>query len=257
MRPIQTFNLIFSLLGGLVLLIIIAPLVGLLLTTSSVNLLETTMDFEVQKSIFLSLGTSSLATFVLAFFAIPLSYLIARRKFKGRRILISIIEFPIIIPHTAAGIALLSIVSGDFIPGLNLVNTTAGITFAMIFVSLPFLINATVQGFESVPVKLEQTAFSLGASPIRVFFTITLPLASRAVLSGLILMFSRGISEFGAVIIITSYPKITPVVIFNRYLSGGLESAKPVALLFMFICIIFFVIYQLTNKNYKITSFTK
>ncbi len=82
---------------------------------------------------------------------------------------------------------------------------------------------------------------SLGASPWRVFFTISLPIAWRDILSGMILMWGRGISEFGAVIIIAYHPMTTPVMVFQRFNDYGLAYARSVAVLLIIICVAIFV----------------
>jgi len=124
---------------------------------------------------------------------------------------------------------------------LNLVGHPIGIALAMAFVSIPFMINSARDGFEAVPVRLEKAALTLGASPLRVFFTISLPLAWRSILSGFVLMFGRGMSEFGAVVIVAYHPMITPVLIWERFSAFGLSYARPVSVLFIIICLLFFI----------------
>ena len=133
--------------------------------------------------------------------------------------------------------------------GFGFVSSTAGIMLAMAFVSIPYLLTSAIDGFNTVPVKLEKAAMNLGASPLRSFFTITLPLAWRPVLSGLIKMWARGMSEFGAVIIIAYHPMTTPVIIFERFNSFGLQYARPIAVLFIIICLILFVALRLFSRN--------
>ncbi len=162
--------------------------------------------------------------------------------------MIGLIDLPIVIPHSAAGIAILGFISRDSILGevaglfgLNLVGHPIGIALAMAFVSIPFMINSARDGFEAVPVRLEKAALTLGASPLRVFFTISLPLAWRSILSGFVLMFGRGMSEFGAVVIVAYHPMITPVLIWERFSAFGLSYARPVSVLFIIICLLFFI----------------
>jgi molybdate/tungstate transport system permease protein len=89
----------------------------------------------------------------------------------------------------------------------------------------------------------------LGASPLRVFFTISLPLAWRSILSGFILMWARGMSEFGAVIIVAYNPKTAPVMIFERFTSYGLKYSVPVAVIFVAVCLIIFIFMRLIKKK--------
>ncbi|MCF8296723.1 MAG: ABC transporter permease [Saprospiraceae bacterium] len=255
---LRSFDIIILILGGLVLLFIISPLLSMFLATTPNQLFETSKDTEVQNSIWLSLKVSFLATLFFAIGAIPLSYFLARTNFKLKGIVNGIIDLPIIIPHSAAGIAVLGFISRDTVlgklassVGLDFVGHPIGIALAMAFVSIPFLINAARDGFENVPVKLEKTALNLGASPIRVFFTISLPLAWKNILSGLIMMFARGLSEFGAVIIVAYHPMVTPVLIYERFGAFGLNYARPVSVVFIVVCLIFFILLRLFAKEKK------
>jgi molybdate/tungstate transport system permease protein len=256
LKKTDTISLVFIFLSGLLLLFIIAPLVGMFITTTPLTIFETAKETEVQKSIWLTISTSIAATLIFSIGAIPLAYLLARKKFVLKKVLLGIINIPVIIPHSAAGIALLGIVSRDTALGriaetlgFSFVNNPAGIIVAMAFVSLPYLLNAAIDGFMNVPERLEKVALTLGASKTKVFFTISLPLAWRSILTGLIMMWGRGLSEFGAIIIIAYHPMTTPVMIFERFNSYGLEYAKPVTVLFISICLIIFIAMKLISKK--------
>ena len=252
----EPMNLVFAALGGVVLLFIIAPLAGMFIDTPAADLVETARDAEVRASIWLTLWTSMAATLFFAVAAIPFSFLLARKDFFGKRLVTGVIDLPVVIPHSAAGIALLGVLSRDSLAGsaaeavgLSFVSSPAGIMAAMAFVSLPFLINAARDGFAAVPERLEKAALTLGASPAKVFFTVSLPLAWRAILSGLILMWARGLSEFGAVIIIAYHPMITPVMIYERFGAFGLKYARPVAVLFVLVCLAVFVVLRMLARE--------
>jgi molybdate/tungstate transport system permease protein len=262
MKRYSPFQLTITLAGALILLFIVAPLVGMFVSTSPSDLFETARDVEVQQSIKLTIWVSLSATVIFAIAAIPLSYLLARKEFPLKSLVSGIIDLPVVIPHSAAGIAILGFVSRDSVVGkigsavgLNFVGHPAGIAIAMAFVSLPFLINAARDGFSSVPERLEKAALTLGASPARVFFTISLPLAWRSIVSGLILMFARGMSEFGAVIMVAYHPMITPVLIYERFGAFGLKYARPVSVLFILISLTVFVALRVLarNRNQKST----
>lgn len=254
-QPLQLF---FIFLGGLVLLFIVAPLLGMFLATPVGDLVETAKEQEVRDSIWLTIWVSMAATLVFAVAAIPLSYLLARKEFPMKKLVTGIIELPVVIPHSAAGIAILGFVSRNSVIGkmgsaigLDFVGHPAGIAAAMAFVSIPFLINAARDGFAGVPVRLEKAALTLGASPARTFFTISLPLAWRNIVSGLILMFARGMSEFGAVIVVAYHPMIAPVLIYERFGAFGLKYARPVSVLFITVSLIVFIILRLLAKERK------
>ncbi len=252
----NNIDLLFIFLSGVVLLFIVSPIIGLYFNLTLSELIETTNDIEVQESIWLTLWTSMLGTIVFSLFAIPLAYLLARKNFPLKNFVNGVIDLPIIIPHTAAGIALLGILNRNtFIGkaaetfGLNFVGNSFGIILAMSFVSIPFLINSARDGFISVPERLEKVALTLGASKTKVFFSISLPLAWRSILSGLILMWARGMSEFGAVIIIAYNPKVTPILIYERFTTYGLKYAIPVAVVFISISLIIFIFLKVIKKK--------
>ncbi|MEI7723856.1 MAG: ABC transporter permease [Bacteroidota bacterium] len=252
----SSIQLTFLVLGSLVLLFILAPLAGMFLKTTPTQVFATACEAEVRDSIWLTIYTSLAGTLVFSMAAIPLAYLLARKRFPMKKLVTGIIDLPVVIPHSAAGIALLGFVSRESVlgkmgsaVGLNFVGHPAGITIAMAFVSIPYLINAARDGFSGVPVRLEKAALTLGASPYRVFFTISLPLAWRSILSGLILMFARGMSEFGAVIVVAYHPMITPVLIYERFGAFGLKYARPVSVLFILICLALFIVLRWLAKE--------
>ncbi|NLA15163.1 MAG: ABC transporter permease [Bacteroidales bacterium] len=251
-----TIRLVFLFLSGIMLMFIVAPLLGLFFSTSLPGLFETMKDPQVKGSIGLTLGVSALFTVLAGFFALPLAYIMARKEFRGKAFVQGLIDIPIVLPHSAAGIAVLGLIARDSALGrlaealgLNLVGSPFAIGVAMAFVSVPFLINAARDGFQAVPERLEQAARSLGASPFRVFRQISLPLARPSVITGLVLMFARGMSEFGAVVIVAYHPMTTPVLIFDRFNSYGLEYARPVAVLFVIICIAVFMVLRLLGRK--------
>lgn len=256
MKKIRSIQLLAVFLGALILLFIIAPLLGMVLNTSPKSLFETARETEVQNSIWLTIWTSMAGTLFFSVAAIPFSYLLARKTFPLKKLVTGIIDLPVVIPHSAAGIAILGFVSRDSLLGklgsffgLNFVGNPAGIAIAMAFVSLPYLINAARDGFAGVPVRMEKAALTLGASPSRVFFTISLPLAWRNILSGLIMMFARGMSEFGAVIMVAYHPMIAPVLIYERFGAFGLKYAMPVSVLFILISLTLFIFLRWLAKD--------
>lgn len=252
---INGFNTLLMLLGSAVILFIVAPLIHIVLATSMTDLSEAAIDQDVIASIKLTLITAFFATAASAIGGIPLAYLLARKKFFGKSFVLAVIDLPVIIPHSAAGIALLTMIGRQSLFGrlfgTSLVGTAAGISVAMAFVSLPFLIGSARQAFAAVPEKLENAARTLGAAPGHVFLTISLPLAWRGILSGMILMWARGISEFGAVVIIAYHPMTTPVMVFQRFNDYGLRYARSVAVLLIVICVCLFVLLRLLNRKKK------
>jgi molybdate/tungstate transport system permease protein len=238
------FSLLVTLVGSCVVLFVLAPIVGLVLSSSLSDLSSAASDREVIESIKLTLFAALCATTAATLFGIPLSYALARREFPGKGLVLAIVDLPIIIPHSAAGIALLAVIGRRSVLGRlfgdGLVGTVAGISLAMAFVSVPFLINAAREAFAAVPTRLESAARTLGATPLRGFFTVSLPLAWRGILSGMIMMWGRGISEFGAVIIIAYHPMTTPVLVYRRFIDFGLSYARSAAVILIAICVAIF-----------------
>jgi molybdate/tungstate transport system permease protein len=243
-----TFNLIFSFAGGLLILFVILPLVSTLLSTTPANFLISFSDPEVLKSIGLTFGAAAIATALALVTGVPLAYLLARRKFRGKRLLEAIVNLPVVIPHTAAGIALLMVFGRRgllgqwFSPlGITFTDNLAGIVVAMLFVSLPFLVNLSREAFALVDEEYERIALIDGASQWQAFLFVTLPLAWRGVLGGAVMMWARGISEFGAVVILAYHPKIVPILVYERFEGFGLDSAQPIALLLILVALVVFI----------------
>jgi molybdate/tungstate transport system permease protein len=181
---------------------------------------------------------------------------LARVDFPGKRLIEGVVDVPVVVPHSAAGIALLmvfgrrSLLGKAFsIVGLRFVSAAPGIVIAMLFVSLPFLVDSAREGFEAVDPRLERVARTLGASPWQAFWRVSFPLAWRSILSGMILMWARGLSEFGAVIILAYHPMIAPVLLYERFQSFGLTYARPVAAIIIVICLLTFVVLRLITQT--------
>ena len=241
-------TLTFVLLGLVIFLFIVVPLGKMILASDPMILLDTFLDPEVMRSIWLTLYAALIATAVGCLLGVPLAYLLARANFPGKGLVEGLIDIPIVVPHTAAGIALLFVFGRNFMVGkafgaigIQFVDSMAGIVIAMLFVSIPFLIDSAKEGFKKVDVRLEKVARSLGASPWQAFFKISLPLAWRSIVAGNIMMWARGISEFGAVLILAYHPMIAPVLVYERFETYGLDYARPVAVLLIVVCLIVFI----------------
>jgi molybdate/tungstate transport system permease protein len=246
------FNIVFSLLGGLLLLFIILPLVSILLGTTLGDFLLAWTDPEVMRSVGLTFSAGATATLLALLTGVPLAYLLARRKFQGRHLVEALVNLPIIIPHTAAGVALLLVFGrrgllGQWLTplGITFTDNFGGIVIGMLFVSLPFLVNLSRESFSLIDEELERVALIDGASLWQAFWHVSLPLAWRGVLAGALMMWARGISEFGAVVILAYHPKIVPVLVFERFEGFGLTAAQPVAALLVLVALAAFVFLRL------------
>ena len=241
---------VFMLLGLAIFLFITVPLLKMLLSSAAEPHIfwQTLVDRQVVAAIWLTLYAALIATAVGFLLGVPLAYLLARCEFAGKKLVEGLIDVPIVVPHTAAGIALLFVFGRSFAVGsaferigVTFVDSTAGIVVAMLFVSVPFLIDSAKEGFRGVDVRLERVARTLGATPWQVFVHISFPLAWQSIVAGGIMMWARGISEFGAVVILTYHPMIAPVLVFERFEAFGLDYARPVAVLLIIVSALVFV----------------
>ena len=121
----------------------------------------------------------------------------------------------------------------------------------MLFVSLPFLVDSAREGFEAVDSRLERVARTLGASSWESFWRVSFPLAWRSILAGMIMMWARGLSEFGAVVILAYHPMVAPVLLYERFETFGLTYARPVAALIIIICLVTFIALRTINEQGK------
>ena len=251
-----SMSLVFAILALILLIFILAPIAKAVFSSSPATLWDTLLDESVYSSILLTIVAGLLATLMGLVMGVPLAYLLARQHFRGKRILEALIDVPIVIPHSAAGIALLFVFGRQFFfgklfghAGITFLDSLAGAVIAMLFVSVPFLIDAAKDAFKAVDVRMEKVARTLGASPWRTFFRVSLPLAWKGIFSGSVMMWARAMSEFGAVAILAynvpflgDWTKVTPTLLYDRFTAYGLDYALPVASLVILICLIIFVV---------------
>jgi molybdate/tungstate transport system permease protein len=251
-RKLRFFDLVFIILSGLLVLFVILPLISTLLAITPHAFWQALIDPEVFQSIRLTFGAAAIAVCLGLVTGVPLAYLLARRRFHGKRLVEAIINLPVVLPHTAAGVALLMVFGrrgllGQWLTplGVTFTDRPAGIVVAMLFVSLPFLVNMSKEAFALVDEELERVALTDGATRWQAFTYVTLPLAWRGVLGGATMMWARGISEFGAVVILAYHPKIVPVLVYERFEGFGLSAALPVAVLLILTVLIVFGLLRL------------
>ena len=165
------------------------------------------MNPDLLSVVVFSIGMATIATIVMLPPGIVLAWLLARRSFPGRTVVETLVSLPLVLPPVATGLILLRLFGrrgliGEWLDrfGIDLVFTWKAVILAMVVMGLPLLVRAARNGFEQVDSRYEQIAATLGASPMRVFFTISLPLAGRGVLAGSVLGFSRALGEIGATV---------------------------------------------------------
>ncbi len=251
------FLYILVFLATIIVLFLSVPLLFMIFGNSPKVLFDTIREQDVVSSIVLTMKASFAATLFVLITGLPLSYIIARHNFFGRSFLEALIDIPIMIPHTAVGIALLmvfgrgSIADGFAALGIRFEDAQPGIMIAMMFLSATYLINGAKEGFKKVDIKLEKVARTLGANPMQVFLRISIPNARKDIVNGCLMMWGRGLGEFGAVVILVYHPMITPVLIYDRFTSYGLKSSAPIAAVIIIISIIIFLSVRFVNNRLK------
>ena len=156
-----------------------------------------------------SVAMAGLSTVLMLVPGLALAWLFARHTFPGQSVLETVVSLPLVLPPVAIGLILLRFL-GRYGPGgqlldeigVDVIFTWKAVVVAMTVMGLPLLVRSARAGFEHVDRRYEQIAETLGASPVRIFLTISLPLAARGVLAGVVLGFSRALGEFGATIMI-------------------------------------------------------
>ena len=197
---------------------------------------------QVRQALTLSLWTSTVTVALALIFGTPIAYLLARARFRGIAIVDALIDLPIVLPPTVAGVALLTAFGRRGLIG-EPVEAWTGFTFgfrtiavimAQLLVAAPFYIRAAKSGFEAVDVQLERVAYTLGASRVRTFFRITVPQAWPALLAGTVLCCARSMGELGATLIfagnLEGKTQTMPLAVISAFEGSSLGVAGAIAL---------------------------
>jgi molybdate transport system permease protein len=193
--------------------------------------------------LWLSLRVAAVATILTLSIGLPLSWVLARLRFRGRNLLSAAILLPMVLPPTVLGYYLLlalgrqgpigRLLEGSF--GFTLVFTWYAAAVASCVVSLPLLVRSAQAAFEGIDPNLENAARTLGRSEVGIFLTVTIPLAWRGVLAGTVLAFARALGEFGATLMVAgNIPGSTqtmPIAIYDAVQAGNMQLANLLVLI--------------------------
>jgi molybdate transport system permease protein len=210
------------------LIFLVLPIVAIFLDTSPGALVASLGEEGALDALRLSLQCSSIAVAVIVAVGTPAAYLLASRRFRGRSVLITLLELPLVLPPAVAGIALLAALGprgllGGVVEdaGLRLVLTTAGVVLALIFVAAPFYLRQAQAAFEALDRTWIDASRTLGASEARTFLRIAIPAAAPGLAAGLALAWGRALGEFGATLMFAgSFRGVTqtaPLAIYERF----------------------------------------
>jgi molybdate transport system permease protein len=204
------------------------PIIAIFVDTTPGELISSLGEPESREALWLSLRTSVTALAIIVLFGTPAAYLLATRNFRGRELVTTLVELPLVLPPAAAGIGLLAAfgpqgILGEALAdaGIEIALTTTAVVVALTFVAAPFYLRQTQAAFAAVDPTLIDAARTLGASEARAFVRVAIPNAGPGISAGLALAWGRALGEFGATLMFAgSFPGITqtvPLAIFSEF----------------------------------------
>ena len=194
----------------------------------------------VLQALWLSLVTTAISLIVTVVLGLPLAVVLARRRFRAKGLLEAIVDLPIVLPPSVAGLALLlvfgrrGLLNAPFeLLGISVPFTTIAVILAQTFVSAPFFIRSARTGIAGVDRDLEDAARVDGASERQLFRSITVPLAGAALAAGLVMAWARSLGEFGATIMfagnVEGKTQTLPLVVYSEFQGGDLDASIAAA----------------------------
>jgi molybdate transport system permease protein len=200
------------------------PVLAIFVDTAPGDLLSSLGDEGSLEALWLSLLCSTVAIVLIVLVGTPAAYLLATRRFRGRSVVVTLVELPLVLPPAVAGIGLLAALGPQGLfggAGPELVLTTAGVIVALTFVSAPFYMRQAQAGFEAMDTTLLDASRTLGAGEGRTFLRVAIPAAGPSLAAGLALAWGRALGEFGATLMFAgSFRGVTqtvPLAIYERF----------------------------------------
>jgi len=228
------------LLGGVLVAALAFPLIHSISSVTPQTMLAVIKDEGFRSALWLTVQTATISTVIVLLLGVPLAYVLARGSFAGKPLVNALVDVPILIPQTIVGLSLMNLMGPKTALGVALMEwfnlrisgSAFGIIAVQIFVATPFLVRTVAVTFGAQAAEYEKTARSLGASAFGAFFRVSLPLAGRGILAGVIMAWARAASESGALMIIAYKPMTVPIYINDQFIQYGLgESLPPSAVL--------------------------
>jgi molybdate transport system permease protein len=204
-RRVRIEQTALAISGGILVVFLAAPLVALVATATLASLEAGLSEPLVWPAVRLSLQTTTTSLVLVVVFGTPLAWTLARTSGRFARAIETVVQLPIVIPPAVAGVAMLlafgrrGLFAGVLYPhGFSLPFTTAAVVMAEVFVSAPFFVQTATSAFRRIDPNLIVVARTFGASPLRVWLRIALPLAAPGLVAGAALSWARSLGEFGA-----------------------------------------------------------
>lgn len=249
-------------------LVVLLPLSALLINSTGLSwakFWDIATDPRVLASYRISIGTAAAAALANAFFGLLMAWVLVRYEFPGKRMFDALIDLPFALPTAVAGVSLTALYSQNgwigslFAPyGFKIAFTPLGITLALMFIGIPFVVRTVQPVLEDLDRDMEEAAATLGARRGRTFLRIILPEVFPALLTGFALAFARGIGEYGSVVFISGNmpmrTEIAPLLIMSKLEQFDYAGATAVALLLLLISFLMLLVINLLQRWARKTS---
>lgn len=247
-------------------LIVLIPLSLVFLKTATMSwadFVATVTSDRVIASYKLSFGASFIAASINAVFGLLVAWVLVRYSFPGKKLVDGLVDLPFALPTAVAGISLTSLYAGSgwigeplSLLGIKVAYTPIGVTLALTFIGLPFVVRMVQPVLQSLDREMEEAAACLGASRLQTFVRVIFPELIPAVVTGFALAFARALGEYGSVVFISGNmpmrTEITPLLIMTKleqYDYPGATAIAVVMLLFSFLILLFINIFQWWSTN--------
>ena len=252
---IPGFGLSFGIVTAILGLIVVLPLCSLVVYSAQLSFadfIETVTRPRVLASYAVSISTALIASIINAIVGLALAWVLVRYEFPGKRFMDGIIELPFALPTAVAGISLTHLTVSDgwigsFFSkwGISIAYTRIGITVALVFIGIPFVVRSVQPVLEKVEEQYEEAASLMGASRIQIFFHVIFPEIRPALIAGFTMAFARSMGEYGSVVFIagnTPYKtEIVPLMIMSKLQEYDYASATSIALVMLLLA--FFILF--------------
>lgn len=266
-RVIPGFGLSMGVTLSILSIIVLIPLASLVIYTAQMDfgeIIETITRPRVLASFRVSFLTALVASLINAVMGVILAWVLVRYKFPLKRILDGMIELPFALPTAVAGIALTSLTAntgliGSFFAkfGIAIAYTPIGITVALVFIGIPFVVRAVQPVLEKLDPTYEEAAGVMGASKVKIFWKVIFPEILPSVFTGFGLAFGRCLGEYGSVVFIAGNKpyetEITPLIIMSELQEYDYASATAIALVMLIVAfLVLFIVNIIQARSTKI-----
>ncbi len=257
-----SFKFLICLLSALALLYIVYPFASIVTFFDPENIISSIQRPELVDAFILSIVTASVSTGIITLFGIPLAYCLSRYNFPGKSILFVVVVIPLVLPPLASGALLLGVFNPSSIlnlwfPEIEFTQSIIGIIVAQTYVASPFMILASLTAFGAIDKSLEDIARILGKKNWKVFIQVSLPLAKRGILIGIVMTWIRAIGELGATLMLAYNPHTISIQIYEDNAIGGLTYAIPSILLSIILSIVLVLLYTTLIKKIDTINFDR